>query len=163
MGNYMYNSVNKNEHRKEWKEGSFCEIFCKSKKKWFPGLIVRVLVHEKKEILEVMYQTSKTEITRFDTNIRPLMNKITDDEVSSIKETKARYKLKEGSFCEVYRSQEQKWYKAMIKRVFTNDRGERLRVLYGKDWGRNINRFSSTIRLPSTNERKDEDESTLQC
>ncbi len=63
-----------------------------------------------------------------DKKIRPLMNKITDDEVSRLKEMKERYEWKAGSFCEIYSISKKKWFKAVIERVFTDDEGEWLRV-----------------------------------
>eukprot|EP01084_Bolivina_argentea_P099583 178995_1 len=126
--------------RERWKEGTFCEIYCASKKLWFPGLIMKVLNDKKGEMLEVIYQTTKVEITKFDKNIRPLMNRIVDDEISRLKEMKVRYEWKTGSFCEIYSRSKKKWFKAVIQRVFTDDRGEVVRVLYGKSGGKNLRR-----------------------
>ncbi len=49
----MGNNLNKNANAFEGKEGSLCEIYSKSKKKWFPGLVVRVSTDEKEECVEV--------------------------------------------------------------------------------------------------------------
>eukprot|EP01084_Bolivina_argentea_P025050 46612_1 len=116
-------TVNEDEIRIGWKEGSLCEIYSKSNNKWFPGLIVRVNNDEKEEFLEVRFKLGAYHIKIFDKNIRPLMHKTAQENTNQITEMKQRYGLKEGSFYEIYHEQEQKWYKAMIKRVFTDDRG----------------------------------------
>eukprot|EP01084_Bolivina_argentea_P025049 46611_1 len=117
-------TVNEDEIRIGWKEGSLCEIYSKSNNKWFPGLIVRVNTDEKEESLQVRYKDGREHRKRFENkNIRPLMHNTAEDNADQITEMKQRYGLKEGSFYEIYHEQEQKWYKAMIKRVFTDDRG----------------------------------------
>eukprot|EP01084_Bolivina_argentea_P036239 67071_1 len=116
--------LNESENRKGWKEGTFCEIYCNSKKQWLHGLILRAFSEEKEECVEVAYGTMKKRIARFDKKIRPPMNTITDDEKRRLKERKVRYQWKEGSFCEAYYSPKKKWYKAVIQRVWTDDRGE---------------------------------------
>eukprot|EP01084_Bolivina_argentea_P197919 339063_1 len=150
-------NVNENKIRNGWKEGSVCEIFDTEKKKWFPGLILRVFIDEEGEWFEVGYEDATDEIQRFDDDIRPLMHNTAEDNEDQITEMKQRYDLKEGSFCEIYYLPEQKWYKAMIKRVFIDDRTECLDVLYGKAFSAEINRFDTDLRLPST---KDEEQST---
>eukprot|EP01084_Bolivina_argentea_P025048 46605_1 len=107
-------TVNEDEIRIGWKEGSLCEIYSKSNNKWFPGLIVRVNTDEKEESLQVRYKDGREHIKRFDKNIRPLMHNTAKDNTNQITEMEQRYELKEGSFCEVYTSQEQTWYKAMV-------------------------------------------------
>eukprot|EP01084_Bolivina_argentea_P047959 88399_1 len=128
----MSNNLNKNANGFEGKEGSLCEIYSKSNKKWVPGLVMRVSTDEKEEWVEVIYKSTKTKFSRLDKKIRSLMNKITDDEVSRLKDMKERYEWKAGSFCEMYSTSKKKWFKAVIDRVFTNDEGERLYVLYAK-------------------------------
>eukprot|EP01084_Bolivina_argentea_P309779 535874_1 len=155
-------TVNENEIRNRWNEGSLCEIYNPHGKKWCPVMITRVYTNEKGEWFELRGKLGRAHMQRFDKHTRPLMHTTAKDNANQIAEMKQRYELKQGSFCEVYRSQEQKWYTAMIKRVFMDDRGECVNVLYGKRWYRNINRFDSALRLPRTNEIKDEEESTLQ-
>ncbi len=46
-------SSKENEIENKWKEGSYCEIYCESKKRWFPGLIVNVSNEKTGQKLEV--------------------------------------------------------------------------------------------------------------
>eukprot|EP01084_Bolivina_argentea_P302468 522074_1 len=148
--------------RREWTEGSSCEIFSDLEQSWFPGVIARVFTDKEGEWLEVIYELNSgekmiREVQRLSSNIRSVTNMSTNDE----KNIKARYELKEGSLCEAYSKPKRKWLKAMVKRVFIDDEGEWLVVLYGKSALKSVQRFSLELRIPQNNEVNSDTETTI--
>ena len=143
------------------KQDSQCEIWSRSKKKWYSAIVKQIYIDPKdhKEWFVVKYDKKKSKkIQRFCNDLRVIPSQASLIQQQRNASDRRRF-LKVFSTCQVYSNDKHKWFDGFVQEIYIEPKSntEYLIIKYGKNETKKVERFGNDLRCITTQQSANTD------